>query len=78
MLAITLTLPPHCSQLSISMPNMRFSRCAQLMARCRSACVRRSIAVSFPRPLTLILFVLVHRSNLLIPSLVQRFGCPPP
>jgi hypothetical protein len=43
MLAITLTLPPHCSQLSISIPNTRLSRCAQRMARCRSAGVRRSV-----------------------------------
>ena len=44
MLAITRTMPPHCSQVSISMPNTRFSRCAPLMARCRSAGVRASIA----------------------------------
>jgi len=33
MLAMTFTLPPHCSQVSISMPKTRFSRCAQLIAR---------------------------------------------
>jgi hypothetical protein len=50
MLATTFTLPPHCSQVSISIPNTRFSRCAQLMARCRSAGVRRSVVMALPRP----------------------------
>jgi len=50
MLAITLIFPPHASQVSISMSNTRLRRCAQLIARCRSAGVRRSIALGFPRP----------------------------
>ena len=36
MLAITRSFPPHCRQVSISMANTRLSRCAQLIARCRS------------------------------------------
>lgn len=49
-LAITLTLPPHAAQVSISMPNTRFSRCAPRIARCRSASVRGPAAWGFPRP----------------------------
>ena len=45
MLAMTLTFPPHVSQVSISMPKTRLSRCAQVRARCRSAGVRRSVGV---------------------------------
>ena len=49
-LAIILTLPLHCSQVSISLPNTRASCCAQLIARCRSASVLRSVTVGIPRP----------------------------
>jgi len=31
MLAITLTAPPHCSQVSISIPKTRLSLCAQVI-----------------------------------------------
>ena len=43
-LAMTLTLPPRCAQVPISMPNTRFSRCARRIAWCRSVGVRGSIA----------------------------------
>ena len=33
-LAITLTAPPHCSQVSISIPKTRLSLCAQVIDRC--------------------------------------------
>jgi hypothetical protein len=35
MLAMILRLPPQHRHVSISMPNTRFSRCAQLIATCR-------------------------------------------
>jgi len=50
MLAITLTFPPHSSQDSISMPKTCLRRCAHVIARCRSAGGRGSVAVGFPRP----------------------------
>ena len=34
MLAITLTAPPHCSQVSISIPKTRLSLCAQVIDLC--------------------------------------------
>jgi hypothetical protein len=34
MLAITLTAPPHCSQVSISSPKTRLSLCAQVIDWC--------------------------------------------
>jgi hypothetical protein len=34
MLAITLTAPPHCSQVSISIPKTRLSLCAQVIDWC--------------------------------------------
>ena len=39
MLAITRSLPPQCRQRSISMAKTRFKRCAQVIARWRSASV---------------------------------------
>ena len=47
-LAMTLTWPPHCAQVSI--PNTRLRRWVQLIARCRSAGVRRFGALGFARP----------------------------
>jgi len=47
---MTRTLPPHCSQVSISIPKTRLRRCAQVIARCRSAGVRGSDVVGVPRP----------------------------
>ena len=42
MLAITLTAEPQRTQLSTSMPKTRFSRCAQLIATCRSIVTSRA------------------------------------
>ena len=44
MLAITLTAPPQCSQVSISMLNTRFNRCAHVIETWRAGAA--SLAVS--------------------------------
>ncbi len=56
MLAMTRTWPPQPSQLLRSSWKTRFSRCAQLIARWRSAGVRVSAALMpLPRPAGVIL-----------------------
>ena len=50
MLAMILTLPPQRAHCSTSMRNTLFSRCAQPMARGRSAGLRSVLPVFFPRP----------------------------
>jgi hypothetical protein len=45
MLAMIRTFPTQRSQVSISMRNTRFSRCAHVMARCRSARLRSVVPV---------------------------------
>jgi hypothetical protein len=49
-LAMIRALPPQRSQLSMSMRNTRLSRCAQVIARCRSAGLRSLTPVLLPRP----------------------------
>ncbi len=43
------SVPPQCSQVSMSMSKTRFRRCAQLMATCRGAALA-SFCVGFVRP----------------------------
>jgi hypothetical protein len=63
MLAITLTAPPHCPQVSISMPKTRLSLCAQVIAWCFCArvfsCPVGNVGLALPRFADVIVGLLV-------------------
>ena len=48
MLAITRKCPPHCRQVSISIAKSCLSRCAQLIARCRSTADGSLASITLP------------------------------
>jgi hypothetical protein len=63
MLAITLTAPPHCSQVSISIPKTRLSLCAQVIDWCFCArifsCPVGNVGLALPRFADVIVGLLV-------------------
>jgi hypothetical protein len=59
MLAITLTAPPHCSQVSISIPKTRLSLCAQVIDWCFCAPV-------FPCPVGNICLALFRLADVIV------------
>ena len=63
MLAITLTAPPQCSQVSISMLNTRFNRCAHVIETWGAALAVGALSTTPAAP---------GRRHLLTPSVVRR------